>query len=161
MRSLLATAAAIVLMLPGFAIAQQSKAPTAADADRMSAQMAELFPEASAAEKQKLEVQTGYAPLVKAWLNSYLRDPYSAVVTEVRGPRVTSFKPDVWTKVTGTAVCYDINAKNAYGGYTGVKRHLFIFEAGRVAYHISTGDERENSLAPMLVRSECDRPAGS
>lgn len=138
---------------------QQGSGLTAADADKLSAQMAALFSDVPPPSAAPPAGNVGYDPLVKAWLSSYLRDPYSAVVNQVRGPRQTSFKPDVWTKITGTAVCYDINAKNAYGGYTGVKRHLFIFDAGRVAYHLSMADERQNSLAPMLIRSECDLPA--
>ena len=162
MKQLVGISSALIVVIPSFAVAGQSSQPTAADADRLSAQMASLFAEQPPAPPSapSLPAGTGYMPLVKEWMNSHLRDPYSAVITEVRGPRHTSFKADVWTKVTGTAVCYDINAKNAYGGYTGVKRHLFVFEYGRVAYHISTDDARRNSLAPMLVSSECDRPEG-
>ncbi|MCY1648141.1 hypothetical protein OVA11_14045 [Caulobacter sp. SL161] len=162
MKRLVSISSALLVAIPSLSVAGQSSQPTAADSDRQSAQMAELFAGQPSAPSSapSAPVETGYTPLVKAWLNNYLRDPYSAVITEVRGPRQTSFKSDVWTKINGTAVCYDINAKNAYGGFTGVKRHLFVFEYGRVAYHISTGDARENSLAPMLVSSECDRPAG-
>jgi len=154
MRVLNLFAASLVAMIPAAACAQQG--------DKLSADLDALLasPKAPPPAKMNVASATSYDPLVKAWLSSNLRDPYSAVVSQVRGPRQTSFKPDVWTKITGTAVCYDINAKNAYGGYTGIKRHLFIFDAERIAYHISTADERNNSLAPFLVRSECDIVGG-
>jgi hypothetical protein len=56
----------------------------------------------------------------KKKVSSTLKDPYSAVFDGLYG---TSIYP---ASDKATVVCGTVNAKNAYGGYTGAKKFAFI-----------------------------------
>lgn len=86
---------------------------------------------------------TDYKAKIKAWLDDTLKDPMSAQVEEVRGPRVGAHlhnrdfggakygQPAWW-------VCYKVNAKNSYGAYTGNRLYMFAFVYGSIAGEFSS-----------------------
>ena len=57
---------------------------------------------------------------VKKAVSETLKDPYSAVFTGIYG---TSINPN---SDGSTVYCGTVNAKNAYGGYTGAKKFALI-----------------------------------
>lgn len=146
-----ALASALLVASTSPAMAQSSPG----DYDKVASDLAVLFKDEPVRPVTNQPPTDGYEPMVRAWMQKNLRDPYSAVLTKVTGPSPTSFKPDVWTRIEGQAVCYDINAKNAYGGFAGVHRYLFVVSAGTISYQISTADQRSNSFADGIVRQQC------
>lgn len=85
------------------------------------------------------------SPAVDAYLNDILRDPETARVEQVKEPSPFDWKraclePGMGCKrvtFTGTMHCYRVNAKNAYGGFTGW-RYWWMLERDGV---IVTGND--------------------
>lgn len=79
-----------------------------------------------------------YEALIKQWAATGLKDPESARYGRISKPRkewmVESLKP-----FYGYSVCVDINAKNAYGGYTGAQKFWFMFRDGKIVRSQNTG----------------------
>lgn len=95
--------------------------------------------------------------LIDARLESYLKDPYSAVKTVTRDPRQGSIKTGMFQHTYGWGVCYTINAKNSYGAYAGVKKFLFVIdEAHKV--EIIDGAE-DDTFKAGIIEHECGMPA--
>jgi hypothetical protein len=76
-----------------------------------------------------------YAQIINGHLQRVLKDPYSAQIREIHGPRKTASPYLDGTKY-GYGVCYAINAKNSMGGYTGVRSHFFLINNGQVTRHL-------------------------
>lgn len=95
---------------------------------------------------------------VDSYLEQQLKDPYSAVRKVVRGPRQAVVKPDVWSTWSGWAICYSINAKNGFGGYTGAKPYLFIFDDDAKIIGVVKNTDDSLWFASVIDR-ECSRPA--
>lgn len=94
--------------------------------------------------------------IVDQYLGHELRDPYSAVKTVTRAPRFMVYKPFLLAKPReGWAVCYSINAKNAFGGFIGVRTHYFIISGETVIAHV----EDQDFSTRIDVRLECEQPA--
>lgn len=72
-----------------------------------------------------------YKLKIKSWLESNLKDPESAKVSEP-----TALRKEVAFEnkqaIFGYTTCMGINAKNSYGGYTGIKGYWFFFHKGRI-----------------------------
>jgi hypothetical protein len=72
-----------------------------------------------------------YKLKIKAWLESNLKDPYSAKVSEP-----TALRKEVAFQnkqpIFGYTTCMGVNAKNSYGGYTGIKGYWFFFHHGEI-----------------------------
>lgn len=105
-----------------------------------------------------------YQAVVKAWLENNLKDPDSAKIEEVRGPRVGAqlvdrgFLGHLWGDPAWW-VCYKVNARNSYGGYTGYHRYLFGFVRGRIAMTLEspTSAYGGRDYPDETVENECSR----
>ena len=78
---------------------------------------------------------TDYKQIVKSYTNNLLKDPYSAQWRHIIGPS-TGWNAYFGATQYGYIVCYGINAKNAFGGYTGEKIHYFMIKNDVVVKHI-------------------------
>lgn len=69
-----------------------------------------------------------------AWLNSYLKDPYSAHYTwqPVYKGVVTTSIMEGRQQLPGYILDGTVNAKNSYGGYTGAQDFQFLIHDGKV-----------------------------
>lgn len=72
-----------------------------------------------------------YKLKIKSWLESNLKDPDSAKVSDP-----TPLRKEVAFEnkqpIFGYTTCMGVNAKNSYGGYTGTKGYWFFFHQGRI-----------------------------
>jgi uncharacterized protein YceK len=79
-----------------------------------------------------------YEPKVKAYFNSNLKDPFSAVIDSISAPEKgylsTYQMPGLFSssgikefRTYGWVVRTKVNAKNSYGGYIGWKNYAFLF----------------------------------
>jgi hypothetical protein len=103
-----------------------------------------------------------YRERVKEWLSQTLKDPASAQVKEIRAPRRAAHKVDrgflghLWDDPAWW-VCYEINAKNGFGGYTGNHLYMFAFRNGRLTNYVESPAPgyrgRENAVPD--VEHEC------
>lgn len=93
--------------------------------------------------------------IVRSDLENVLRDAESARITLDRGPRWATVREDAWTSKTGWAVCYSINAQNAYGGYTGRKTWLFVVNGDKVDMRIAGG---RSLWFDSVIDRECQQP---
>ena len=80
---------------------------------------------------------TDFEIIVQDWLEKKLLDYESARIKLVFGPKQMSFKKTVIARVEGEVACYDINAKNRFGGYAGNDRTLIVVKGGKVVYSAS------------------------
>lgn len=111
---------------------------------------------------------SSYDQLVRTHLQDILRDPASADVQEKRGPRLGAWYSGGGL-MTGPRkgqpfwfVCYKINAKNAYGGYSGFKNYLFMITNGNVAGDRSSpyfNQYSNREIEDPDVSTECSRTA--
>ena len=82
---------------------------------------------------------SNYKQLVLDWYARYLRDPQSMRFGGISLPR----KEQIMEKrqlVYGYSVCAGVNAKNAFGGYTGMKSKWFFIRDGRIL-RVITGNQ--------------------
>lgn len=107
-----------------------------------------------------------YEQLGKAYFERTLKDPYSAHIELIRGPRWTMVGEKTWlrgdNRVWAWAVCYHVNAKNSYGGYTGMHTDVLLIDHGEVVADLeSPRDYYGNGemIPNATVLSECDAPA--
>lgn len=69
-----------------------------------------------------------------SWLESYLKDPYSAHYTwqPIYKGIVTTSMLDGGRHLPGYILDGTVNAKNSYGGYTGAQDFQFLIRDGKV-----------------------------
>jgi hypothetical protein len=94
----------------------------------------------------------GYEAAIKEYFKRTLKDPYSAKYEEITPPILGFFTESTVTKpatlintdvrvtvrkIYGWMVTADVNAKNSYGGYVGVKQYKFFFR-GDTLIHVVT-----------------------
>ena len=97
-----------------------------------------------------------YQEVVKRYMNAILKDPSSARYDFYKGPSRAWHRPslliggDGSTKF-GYAVCVGVNAKNSFGGYTGMKPHYLMVRNGSVIAHVS-GD---SGIMADIVNNAC------
>src|SRR5713101_5279301 len=82
-----------------------------------------------------------YQEIVKGYFAILLKDPYSAQYELWKGPT------QMWYSFFdhgrfGYGVCVGINAKNSYGGYTGLKVHYVLINNGVVVRHMSSDENQ-------------------
>jgi hypothetical protein len=74
--------------------------------------------------------------MVMSHLEVTLRDPFSAVLRQTTAPRFVEgeIKRGLLGKkpYRGWMACYNLNAKNAYGAYTGFKRVAYLVDGGTI-----------------------------
>lgn len=76
------------------------------------------------------------AAAIQPFLHGFLKDPYSAQIKIVSGPSFFTQKSGLLgSAVYGWGICFDVNAKNSYGGYTGYKRMAVVWRDGVVLRH--------------------------
>ncbi len=76
-------------------------------------------------------VPDNYRELVAAHFREGLKDPYSVRDVGISAPRQEFV--GIFNGGMRDAVCVRLNAKNSFGAYIGVRRHVVIFNGGRVA----------------------------
>jgi hypothetical protein len=79
---------------------------------------------------------TNHEAVVDGFLQRSLRDPETARIDFLSGPRPIQ-EMYLVTPAVGWAVCYSVNARNAYGGYTGATTHMFVIRHGLVVAHLA------------------------
>jgi hypothetical protein len=92
-------------------------------------------------------------------LRTLLRDPGSAQVERTSGA-FRMYQNVLTYSVAGWGVCYQINARNAYGGYVGFTPYLFAIQNGRVVHAIA-GDDPNDPINTALVRNWCSGRMGA
>lgn len=71
------------------------------------------------------------ARIMQDYLRVSLKDPYSAQVQMRAVGRITGTRASLLVPAPyGWGICADVNAKNAFGGYTGFKPVLVIWRSG-------------------------------
>src|ERR1700719_4439914 len=90
-----------------------------------------------------------YKVLIVDYLNTHLKDPYSAVV-------MWKYTPvQAWVRnapiegsqlIMGWKVVCLVNAKNGYGGFTGYVPYLFMIRDGAIIFEVSGEDELNQAL---------------
>lgn len=85
--------------------------------------------------------------VVQGFLRSTLRDPMSAIVEDVVGPGFVNARSSIIRPAFyGWVTCFSVNAKNAYGGYTGFERHVLVERDGRVLFHQKQDNDWKRSI---------------
>lgn len=81
-----------------------------------------------------------YELLIKRYFSKNLKDPESARYSDFSKPIKRHFIRDENAKdvVYGYSVCVSVNAKNSYGGYTGVHDYWFFVRNGEVVKSYDT-----------------------
>lgn len=99
---------------------------------------------------QSRELTTTEKKVIAAAYGRLLKDPHSA---QYQWPQIP-VKPE--TQNAQTAYCFQVNAKNSYGGYTGFK--LIIGKVRQSAGKIIAFDYVAGHLddTPALIRSTAD-----
>lgn len=121
-----------------------------------------FFASNAQAQEQSPVLPFDYKGKVLNYLEGKLLDPSSAQVKEQRGIRWGTYKNGPFApNLSGWISCYSINGKNAYGGYTGYRRWLFVLNgAGEV---LSATREDEQYLKgigrPGTLDLECAKSA--
>lgn len=78
----------------------------------------------------------------EAYIKQDLLDPYSAHIEWPFSLVRFTEKLPLSKRVTGYATCVSVNAKNAYGGYTGVKLARIVFRDSKVIDYIEVSELR-------------------
>lgn len=94
-----------------------------------------------------------YQATIGQFLDGYLRDPMSAQVRYVAGP-AQNWSNFMGDRVFGWGVCYSINARNAYGGYTGARLYYFIIRYDQVATEFHDSGESVD-IGRSIAQSAC------
>ena len=99
---------------------------------------------------------TQYKQLIERHMTRILKDPESAQFRNYSIPKKdwlsdypSGFSLD-YPIYFGWLVCVDINAKNSYGGYTGVKPYYFIFKGNKIVYAKEPGNNHFNNLHKII-----------
>jgi hypothetical protein len=75
---------------------------------------------------------TDYQATIKDFMQTWLIDPESARYSNWRGPIQGWTGGAIVQDQFGWLVCVDVNAKNTFGGYTGVQTHSLLIRNDRV-----------------------------
>lgn len=96
------------------------------------------------------EYPYSYEQIIKSYLEQRLKDPYSAEYRHIKGPekRWAGF---FGRSNYGYSVCYKINAKNSFGGFTGYKTHNFMIYNSQVVQHIYESGERSDIMGQVAL----------
>jgi hypothetical protein len=103
---------------------------------------------------------TAHAATFARYLNATLKDPYSAQVDHIAGP-APWVKPSTWgssESTYGWGVCYTVNARNAFGGYTGARWYVPVFRGEQLVTVI--GPSGRNTMQEDAVIADFCRSAG-
>jgi hypothetical protein len=74
---------------------------------------------------------TGYEEMVRSFIKSRLKDPYSAVI-QVGAPSISSCAIGIYGPFHGWAVPVTYNAKNSFGAYVGEQSAYVWFANGTI-----------------------------
>ena len=93
---------------------------------------------------------SNYKAIIQDYLNTHLKDPYSAVLLWRYAPVqgwIRTAPIEGSQLIMGWKIVVDINAKkNGYGGYTGYVPYLFMLRNGAVVFEVSGEDEVNTQL---------------
>jgi hypothetical protein len=93
--------------------------------------------------------------LIAAYLRDKLKDPYSAQIERVAGPGRTYQKASLLGPSTyGWGICFRVNAKNSFGGYTGFRTHVIVFRNGSIVR--SHGTMSGSMFGDTLAQGMCE-----
>jgi len=90
-----------------------------------------------------------YKVLIQDYLNTHLKDPYSAVVLWKYAPVqawIRTAPMEGSQLIMGWKIVCSVNAKNGYGGFTGYVPYLFMIRNGAVVFEVSGEDEVNTAL---------------
>lgn len=84
----------------------------------------------------ELRYPNNYKKLVLDYLDQNLKDPDSLKRLKINSPVAGKTRAGLvyGGKFYGYRSCVSYNAKNSYGGYTGLKTYSYWFKNGRVAF---------------------------
>lgn len=96
--------------------------------------------------------------IMQDYLRVHLKDPYSAQVQMRAVGRITTTRSSLLVPAThGWGICADVNAKNAFGGYTGFKPVLVIWRAGA---GVLEGWVSNSAIEEAAARAGCRHVGG-
>lgn len=144
----------LTVAILSFADPVSAQGPGPSDEDRVALRESLLADGADPAAEPDIGLPSNWPAMVDRYLESRLKDPYSAVKRVTRGPRHGTVSTGFASSVYGWAVCYDINAKNSYGGYNGATRFVFVIGRGGVISSLT-----EDSYPDARITEECAMPA--
>jgi hypothetical protein len=88
------------------------------------------------------------------YLNEVLKDPESARVSNIAGPVFITIPSEFLRSGTyGWGICFWVNAKNSFGGYTGSRPFALIWRGGMVQRVY--GDSRDNIFDRLRAENLC------
>lgn len=83
-----------------------------------------------------------------------MKDPHSAQVQIVAGPAFFFHKGGLFgAPIYGWGICFEVNAKNGFGAYTGFRRMAVAWRHGTVQRVY--GDMRDNVFDQALTSAAC------
>lgn len=103
----------------------------------------------------------GWESRIDRYFEEALKDPYTAHKRIVRGPRYDHFHIGLGQDYTGWGVCYSVNARNSYGGYTGAQLYFFIVSAGGDIQPVDGSNLLSRYAKAVLkenIAGECEKP---
>jgi hypothetical protein len=118
------------------------------------------IPPAAHAADEALELAgplpANYQELIENYLKAHLRDPFSAVVEVTRPPRLAVYYANrtIWGPGKGYAnwiVCFNLNAKNALGGFVGFRPYALFIRNGVISNH---GNGEYGKFTPITGDSD-------
>lgn len=107
-----------------------SQTPCGSDARQISTAPAPVVPPSA-------ELVATSTATCEARVRAALLDPDAAKISNIRRAGPVDRTVD-GVRIAGVAYLVDVNAKNAFGGYTGVKTHMCIFSADESRFLFST-----------------------
>ena len=101
----------------------------------------------------KIQKPTMAEDLSRLWIMERLKDPYSAQIQKVAGPKLYGYQYGFKIR-KGYVLCYSVNAKNSDGGYTGNKLYLFQYDGNdRQLVDIQ---ERDDPIGASRIINACN-----
>lgn len=92
--------------------------------------------------------------VIVAYLNDVLKDPESARISNISGPTFINVESELLVRGTyGWGICFMVNAKNSFGGYTGARMFTLIWRDGQVVRVY--GDQRDNMFDRARAINMC------
>jgi hypothetical protein len=92
--------------------------------------------------------------VIVEYLSEVLKDPDSARISNIGGPVFMTIPGELLVRGTyGWGICFWVNAKNSYGGYTGSRPFTLIWRGGSVQRVY--GDSRDNIFDRLRAENLC------
>jgi hypothetical protein len=93
--------------------------------------------------------------VIMTMLRARLKDPYSAQIEGISGPKFIRDPGSIASNPNyGWGICFEVNAKNSYGAFTGFHSMAMIWREGRILWVY--GDLERNLFDEARARQACE-----